>query len=109
MSFCIPRRFEGYSAFVFRVGLFQSEREGTAFFLNVGNSVTASPLQQQRCASSHGLQALTPTSSSISQVLNFSLPAYFKIIAPVRVFVLVSLYSGEWCGAGPCGAVSDEW
>ena len=34
--------------------------------------MTASPLQQQPCCSNHGLQALTPSSSSISHVVNFS-------------------------------------
>jgi hypothetical protein len=101
--FCISRRFERYSASVFRVGLFQSEREeGTAFFLNVGNSVTASPF-----SSSHGFQALTPSSSSISHVANISPIAYFKVIAQVRVFVLASLYSAV--GKSSNVAVSGDW
>jgi hypothetical protein len=102
--FSISRRFERYCASVFRVGLFLSEREeGAAFFLNVGNSVTASPFS----SNDHGFDALTSSPSSISHVTNFSPIAYFKIIAQVRVFVLASFYSAV--GKSSNGAVSGDW
>ena len=64
-------------------GLFQSEREDTAFFLNYSNSVT-----ERHLSSSHGLQAQTSSSSSssISYIVKFSPTAYFKIIADVDGF-----------------------